>query len=761
MDKKQTTENSRVIRTGPKTNRFRKRPVTRAERVFFAVLKTVGKVILTTVLVFTITGCIVGTALTVYVMGFIDSEVSVKLEDLKMNFNSSIYAKDAENNDVIVQSLVKGHNRIWVDLKDVPQHVQDAFVYSEDERFWVHGGVDFKRTIAAFANMVLNPNGDRFGGSTITQQLIKNINADFDDRTVDDKIKEIMIALNLERHYSKEQILELYLNYVGLHYASGIQAGANYYFGKNVSELSYAEAAALAVTTKSPSSLNPKSHPKENEDRRENYVGLKKMLEFGKITQEEYDAACAETLVIKGSMVSSEVKETSIQSYYVDAVIEEVVADLASQYNYTKDYAEQVLYTSGYQVYSNMEIETQKILEKYFTDPATFETPQVGDKEHPQASMVIQDLDGNIRALVGGMGEKKESRGFNRATMSARPAGSTIKPLAIYAPAFENNLITWSSIMTDKPVTTTIDKKTGNERGYPQNYDWVYGGDISIIEAIKVSKNTIPFELSQILTPRASFDFVNQDLGLKSLKDPANVNEASMALGDGGVILTELTGAFQVFGNGGYFTEPKLYSKVVDAGGKVILDATVRTTKQVLSSDTAYVINKALWRVVNESPGSGTAGKLENFETIGKTGTSNDRKDLLFVGVTPYYVAGIRYGYDDNDIIIPGKKSFQIPVWQKIMTEIHAGKNPANFELNNQNVVELEYCTFSGLLATENCPAKKKGFYRTSNVPPTCNSTHTVAPEGDPASSGEETSSTPETIPSATNLPDGEIIIQE
>lgn len=760
MEKKQNTQAPRVVRTGPKTSKFRKRPISKAERAVYAVLKSIGKVFLTVILVLTITGCIVGTALTVYVMGFIDSDATMDLNALKMNFNSSIYAIDAEGNDVMVQSLRKGDNRIWVDLKDIPKYVQDAFVYSEDERFYQHQGVDFKRTIAAFVNMILNPSGDRFGGSTITQQLIKNINGDYNDRGIDVKIQEIMTAMNLERHYSKDQILELYLNYVGLHYASGVQAGANYYFGKDVSELSYAEAAALAATTKSPPLLNPKDDPKRNEDRRENKVGLNKMLEFGTITQAEYDTACKEELVITGSMVSNDVSSDKVQSYYIDAVIDAVVNDLAAQYNYTKEYAEQVLYTSGYQVYSNMEIETQRILEKYFEDPATFETPQIGDKEHPQASMVIQDLNGNIRALVGGMGEKKEARGFNRATMSARPAGSTIKPLAIYTPAFENNLITWSTIMSDEPVTTIIDPKTKKERGYPLNYNHVYEGDISIIEALKVSKNTIPVLLSQILTPQVSFDFVRDELGLKSLKDPDNINEASLALGDGGVVLSELTGAFQIFGNGGYFTEPKLYSKVLDAEGKTILDTTKRATKQVMSSDTAYVMNKALWRVVNETPGSGLAGKLEGFETIGKTGTSNDRKDLLFVGVTPYYVAGIRYGYDDNNIVIPGKKSFQIPVWQKIMTEVHQGKNPASFELNNQDVVELPYCTFSGLLAAEGCPEKKTGFYRVSNTPPTCNSTH-IREEEPPTEEGEGTSSLPVAEGNATNASDGEIIIQE
>lgn len=753
---KSSTPQSRVVRTGAKTSRGRK--ISPAERTVRTTLAIVGKVVLTIFLVLTITCCIVGTAMTIYVMEFIDSESTIDLNALKLNFNSTIYALDENGEYQAVQSLRKDQNRIWVDLKDIPQHVQDAFVYSEDERFMQHNGVDFKRTIAAFVNEALRMIGvdaDKFGGSTITQQLLKNINGDFYDRSIDKKIQEIIQAMNLERHYTKPQILEMYLNYVGLGNAvSGVQAGAKYYFGKSVSELSYAEAASLAATTKSPDNYNPKTNPEENKKRRVQ-PALEKMLEFGTITQAEYDEAVKEDITVVGSMVTTTKK---VQSYYDDAVIEAVIADLMETYNYTKEYADELLHTAGYQVYSNREIRTQSILEKYFENPETFAVPELGDKEPPQASMVIMDLNGNIRALVGGMGEKKESRGFNRATMSNRPAGSTIKPLGVYSLAFQNNLVNWSTVMVDEAVTTTIDSKTGAERGYPQNYDWKYGGPISIIEAIKVSKNTIPFKLCQTLSPRVSFDFVQKELGLYSLNDPNNVNEASLALGDGGVYLTELTAAYQIFGNGGYFTEPALYSKVTDAQGKVVLDTTKRAKKQVLSPDTAYVMNKALWRVVNERPGSGTAGKLANFETVGKTGTSNDRKDLVFMGVTPYYVAGIRYGYDDNNIIIPGKSSFQIPVWKTIMTEVHEGLNPANFELDSTGVSEMEYCLESGLLATVDCPSKTMGFYKDSFIPSTC-SIHGITVGENPWFPGASSGETSENGDGATTSPDGEIVI--
>ncbi|MFZ2538963.1 MAG: transglycosylase domain-containing protein, partial [Oscillospiraceae bacterium] len=673
---------------------------------------------------------IVGTALTIYVMEFIDSDATINLNMLKMNFTSSVYGIDENGENVEVQSLRKGENRIWVDIDEIPKHVQDAFVYSEDERFYTHKGVDFKRTFAAFVNEMLRMlNIDlatsKFGASTITQQLIKNINGDFEDRGIDKKIQEIVQSMNLDRHSSKGQILELYLNYVGLHYASGVQAGAKYYFNKDVSELTYAEAAALASTTKSPSNLNPKTNPAGNKERR-NKFALPKMLEFGTITQAEYDVAIKEELVISGKASVSDgatpIKNKK-QSYFIDAVIEEIITDLCKEFNYNREHAEQLLYTGGYQVYTTMEIRTQSIVEKYFENEKTFAVKNVKSEDIPDAAMVILDYDGNIRAIVGGKGEKKIDRGLNRATQSNRPAGSTIKPLAIYTPAFENNLITWSSIMDDSPVKKIKDEKTGIERDYPKNYDSDlkgYQGPILIIDALKVSKNTIPVRLCDHLTPKVSFDFITKELGITGLEPSKNSNEATLALGDGGFKLDELTAAFQIFGNGGYFTEPKMYTKVTDAEGKVILDATTRSKKQVMSTQTAYIMNKGLWSVVNDG-GSGRNAKIANMETIGKTGTSNDRKDLLFMGATPYYIAGIRYGHDDNKSAIADKLySAHIPVWQKIMTEVHKGKNPAVFSLNDDGIVKMAYCTESGGLAHSGCPKKAIGYYKTTDIPAPC-----------------------------------------
>lgn len=721
--RKMDTNTPRVVRTGSRKKKYKK-PLPPALRAAKAILGTLVKIIVTTVLVLTITGCIVGTALTIYVMEFIDSESTIKLNTLKLNYTSIVYAKDKNGADVEVERLNQKENRIWADFDDIPQDLKDAIVYTEDERFNQHKGVDFKRTIAAFVNLVLSGNKS-FGGSTISQQLVKNINGDIDGerRTIDVKIKEIVTAMNLERHYSKEQILETYLNFIALdNNINGVQAGAKYYFDKDVSELSLDECAALAVISKSPSGYNPIKNPEKNKKRRQ--YAYDKMLEFGAITQEEYDSVYDKELVLAktNTLVDDEGAAKKYQSWFVDSAIEDVIADLAETYNYSKEHASQLIYTGGYRIYTTMEIETQGILEDYFADESNFVLKNSKNKKPlPQAYMTIMDYNGNIVATVGGKGEKTGDRLLNRSTTSQRPAGSTIKPLAVYTPAFQNDIITWSTVMEDAPVQKVKDEKTGVERDWPNNYNKKFDGMMTIIDALKVSKNTIPVRIVNSLTPEVCFDYVYKDLKLESLVPTGthnNVNAASLALGDGGSTLVELIGAYQIFGNGGYYIEPKMYTRVLDADGRVILDTTARRKAQVMSPDTAYIMNKGLWHVVNDG-GSGSRARMDKWEVVGKTGTSNDRKDLLFMGLTPYYVAGIRYGHDDNSVI-DNEGVDNKDVWKAVMQKVHEGKNPAKFELSDEGIVEYEFCTASGGIAHVGCTTKKRGFYKITNIPPSC-----------------------------------------
>lgn len=735
MERKNSTRPvARVVREGKPTKR-RKKPLTKGQRVTKTVFAAIGKVLLTSFLVMVITGCIVGTALTIYVMQYVDSEPEIKLTEVSMSNSGQVYGINANGEDELVQTLSRGENREWVNLDQIPKNLQNAFVYFEDERFWEHEGVDFKRTFGAVLNELLNmlhigsDNNTRFGGSTITQQLIKNINGDIYNRSVEVKIKEIMQAMNMERHYSKEQILEAYLNCIGMHYNTvGVQAGAKYYFGKDVSKLTLAECASLAVITKSPANYNPIDHPDKNKTRRDNC--LKKMLEFGCITQEEYEEAVNTPVKTVKTPVTSKNDSSSskkVQSWFVDAVIEQVIDDLFEKYGYTTEHAEELLYTGGLTVYSTMEIETQNRMEAIFENSDNFKVAGYTIETMPQASMVIMDYNGNVCGLIGGTGEKTGARLFNRATQAKRAFGSTIKPLSVYTPAIEQDMITWSTIMMDEPVMQIKDDKTGQMRPWPYNYIKRYDGPMTVVDAVRTSKNTIPVELIQSLTPQSSYDYLKYQLGFNNISSSQIVPD-SLALGGAACTTLELTAAYQIFGNDGYYIEPTLYSKVVDRTGKVLLDQTNRSKKQVMSSQTATIMNRLLWEVVNDG-GTGTRAASSTWEVVGKSGTSNDYKDLGFAGATPYYVAAIRYGYDEdkdkngNDVQISTKIGrHDISLWKKVMESVQAGKPAAKFDLNMDGVVREEYCTKSGMLASSSCKSTKWGYYKESNLPDVCTS---------------------------------------
>lgn len=723
---------ARVVREG-KPSKRRKKPLTKGQRIAKTIFAAIGKVFLTSFLVMVITGCIVGTALTIYVMQYVDSEPEIKLTEVSMSNSGQVYGINASGENELVQTLSRGENREWVDLDQIPQNLQDAFVYFEDERFWEHEGVDFKRTFGAVLNELLNmlhigSETERFGGSTITQQLIKNINGDLYNRSVEVKIKEIMQAMNMERHYSKEQILEAYLNCIGLHYNNvGVQAGAKYYFGKDVSELTLAECASLAVITKSPANYNPIDHPDKNKTRRDNC--LKKMLEFGCITQEEYEEAVNTPVETVATPVTTDEESSSsskkVQSWFVDALIESVIADLQEEYDYTYEHAEELLYSGGLVVYSTMEIETQNTMEEIFENGDNFKVAGYTIDTMPQASMVVMDYNGNVCGLIGGTGEKSGARIFNRATQAKRAFGSTIKPLSVYTPAIEQDLITWSTVMIDEPVMQIEDEETGQMRDWPSNYLKTYSGPMTIVDAVRTSINTIPVELIQSLTPESSYDYLRYQLGFSNISS-SQVGPDGLALGGAACTTLELTAAYQIFGNGGYYIEPTLYSTVTDRTGKVLLDKTNRSKTQVMSSQTATIMNRLLWEVVNNG-GTGSRAASSTWEVVGKSGTSNNYKDLGFAGATPYYVAAIRYGYDDevdedgNEIEISRSIGrHDISLWKKVMEAVQEGKPAAKFELNMDGVVRQEYCTVSGMLASDSCASTKWGYYKSDNVPGVC-----------------------------------------
>lgn len=691
---------------GKKTKRKGKRK----ERILRAVL--------TVFLVGIITVSIVISAFLLYAFTMVDGSMDENLDDLKLNFTTTIYADDGNGNYSEYQRLHGQFNRIWVNYdKDkaksgdityagIPQNLVNAFVAIEDKRFMDHNGVDWKRTFAAFANMFLHFYSSNQGGSTITQQLVKNLTGDTSQRP-SRKIREIMRARYIENHYVKETIIECYLNTIAMgHGTYGVEVAANYYFGKNVKDLTLTECACLAAITKSPTYYAPDDHPEENKKRR-NTV-LWEMYDQGYITKEQYEKAKEEDINLVASKEA--LKENENNTYFVDALIDQVIADLMDKYGYEKNHATNIFYSGGYKIYATVDNKIQGIMEEVFSDSKTYGL-KGADGTTLQGSMTLMDYNGHVRGIVGGIGEKVGKRSLNRATSAKRQPGSTMKPIAAYAPAIEDDIIHYSSIVNDT--------KTNYNGWTPVNWYNSYWGNITVQYALERSVNTIPVYLVNKLTPQKSYDFITQKLGITTLNsEDINLSPLGMGGTNGGITTLESAGAFAVFGNLGQFHKPTLYTKVTDQHGETVLQYNSEP-QMAISEDTATVMNKLLQTVVYGSHGTGAGAKgyIKNMKIYAKTGTSNNSNDLWFVGGSPYYVASCWCGYDKQQKI--SNAGIAHKMWGAVMSKVHADLEPKEFEVSSY-AVEKYYCTSTGNIATTACPSKAIGWYKKSNVPPLC-----------------------------------------
>ncbi len=688
---------------------------------------TVGRAIAIVLMICIITGCIVASVLTVYVLNTLDEGDSVQLDDVKYSFTTILYAPDKQTGDYYeLQRVQNNENRIWVDYDRIPESVKNAAIAVEDKRFWQHSGVDFKRTIASGVNLFFPIYEGTPGGSTITQQVIKNVTGD-DDFRVDRKVREIFRAISLEKNYSKEQILEVYLNTIALgNGQNGVQSASNLYFGKDVSNLTIAEAASLIAITQNPSKWNPFSHPDNNRTRQ--LMILDMMSEQGLITPDEYDEAVAQKMEFKRDQYVKTLD--NVQNWFIDTVYEEVLSDLVTKAGYTEAGATEAMRTEGFRIYTTMDSDLQDLLEEKYADPETF--PQIKNEEYPESAFVILDFKGEIKAIVGSNRPKEGARVFNRATSAVRHPGSTIKPLAAYWLSVEYNYINWSMMVEDSPILLDENDPTST---YPLNFYRSYLGKIPIKEALQRSTNTIAVKLVQKLTPRVSFDFLRNSLQFSHLVESesrdgriyTDIALAPMALGGltDGVTPLEMAGAYQIFGNGGLYTKPHSYTKVLDAEGNVILENR-EVPQRVISTDTATVMNKLLQQVTASAPGTGTSSKFSALPIAGKTGTSDNDYNQWFIGVTPYYVGVCYLGYDIADTI--SYYSYPPPIiWRNVMSEVHKDLPIIDFE-EWGDVVQASYCTESGDLAGPDCTSTAMGWYKASNLPPVCTA-HEPEPE--------------------------------
>ena len=702
------------------------------------VMGHIGRLFVTLFLIGVITGCVVVTAVTIYVMNFMETDAGIDLDNVSMAQTTIFYAADTNGEMEEVYRMSADENHIEVTLDQIPQYVQDAFVCTEDKRFYEHSGVDWFRTISVTAQYLLKM-GDQ-GGSTITQQVVKNLTLD-DDVTPVRKIREIFRAIQLEKEYSKDEILETYLNVIFMGGNNrGVEAASQAYFGCHVWELTVPQAASLAAMTRAPNNYRPDLYPEKNKVRRDEYT-LKVMLEEGKITQAEYEEYVNTPVVAVDNSDSGTDEGQSgqsaqgVTSYYTDAVIEEVIADLMEQNDWTREYATDRLKRGGYRIYMNVNPTYQQILEEKFLDWQTFSPNQLsenGNGELPQAAFVLMDYEGRVLALVGGKGEKTQSRGFNRATQAGRSPGSAIKPIAVYAPALEYDLINWSTVLVDSPVMQL------NGKNYPSNFSGQYEGEVTVVYALRKSLNTIPMKIIQTLTTERSVDFMENKVGITTLLKDGSDYGPSLSLGSvtNGIYLDELTAAYAPFGNGGYYYEPATYSRIEDANGNMIYDNT-SAQNRAISEDTAAIMNRLLRQVVIGDQGTGHRAAMGNMEVIGKTGTSQDYHDRLFVGLTPYYIGGFWTGYDtpaelpESQLYAPDK------VWNTVMTDIHEGLEAKSFELSG-DVVAIEFCTESGMAVGPNCTKTETGYYKKNAKPEICD-----YPHGGTTEEPSDTGSTP------------------
>lgn len=659
-----------------------------------------------------------------------------------------IYGYDKNNKEVELTRLHGDENRIWVNLEDMSEYLPKAFVSIEDKRFEKHNGVDWIRT----AGVIVKPqNLGKQGGSTITQQLIKNL-TDEKQVTVARKFNEILSALNLERYFEKDDILEAYLNTIYLSAGCyGVKTAAEEYFGKDVKDLNIAECACIAGITQFPTKYDPLINTEENKTRQKQVLGA--MLEEGAITQEQYDEAINYKLIFtnskeyKGSQVSSNVdgsKTNVIDSWYIDYVIRTVIDDLIEN-GYTKRKAQALVYGGGLKIYTAIDFDVQDALE------TVYENRKGVYEENSQSAMVVMDYKGRVLGIVGGLGKKDNVMGFNRAVDAKRQPGSAFKPLAVYAPALEKSLkdpnfdFYWSTLIKDAP---TEDIKVDG-KPWPTNEGGGYSSKkLTIQSGIARSLNTISARTLLQVGLDYSYNFLTEKFHISSMidQDCAPAPLATGALTNGASVL-DITAAYQAFGNGGKYYYPYCYYKVTDFQGNTILESTPDTTnEQALSESTAWIMNKLLQTVMTS--GTGTTYKISGVQCIGKTGTTTGSVDRYFVGGTPEYIAAVWYGFDQQKEVRQTPNPSGI-LWKNVMNEIYSSKGINKKEFPDYDgITRRAYDSSNGLLA--NYSSGNYGWYDKNNLPGYSKSTGTTKESTTSDKNSQETSKVT-SVASSTN----------
>lgn len=627
-------------------------------------------------------------------------------KDMLLDENSVV--KDTNSN--VIAKLGSEKKKEKTKLSDMPNNLKNAYVAIEDERFYSHGGVDAKRTGAAIASYVLHGGSSTYGGSTITQQLVKNLTGDSTD-SISRKIKEWWKAFQIETCTTKDQLLEAYLNiiYVGPN-IYGVEAGSKYYFSKSSKDLTLEECAFLAGINNSPNSYSPfESKDNSEKIKKRTKIVLSKMLELKYIDQENYNNAIAKVdsglKFKKGDITSG----NGVYSYHTDALIPEVTKDIQQKYHISETFATNYINMAGLTIYSTQNTDIQTKTENEFEKSKYSLVSKNGGNPSQAAMVIIDHKTGYVTGCTGGLGKKTEPRSLNRATQSIRQTGSAIKPIAVLAPAISKKMITAASIYDDT-------ERDFAEGYHPTDYNPSLG-KVTVRRAVESSQN-IPFvEIMEKLKPSKSIKFLEK-MGVTTLTEEDN--NLVLALGglQKGISPLEMAGAYATIANDGVYIEPTFYSKVENKNGTLIIKSKQKS-RRVFSKEVAYILKELLTQPVTGTNGTATYCAISGIDVAAKTGTTDENYDRWLCGFTPYYTAVTWYGYDQNESIHFNKKNPAGLLWANVMSRIHTGLKTAKFE-KPSTVTSVTICPETGKKARTGCQNTYTEYFLWGTVPGLC-----------------------------------------
>ena len=689
--------------------------------------QTIGIVLGTILLVTVLTSAIFVGIFMTYVNTSLKGHVEVDMSEYDQKVSTELYYQDPDTKELVMyQTLFGDENRIWVDFDSIPKNLRNATIAIEDKRFESHHGVDWHGTVRAVFRTLTN--GNTQGGSTITQQLIKNVTGN-NENTVKRKVTEVYRALALEKDYSKDEILEMYLNTIYLgNQCYGVQTASRTYFHKDVSELTLAECACLISITNNPSQYDPlRSDWTREQNRNRQLDVLDAMLAQEKIDQATYDAAKAEEVVFTngytnlGSYVGPQeedekpaVVSTANNSYFTDEVITDVAEKFVEVFGLTDDPADadgyvrtafekavSKVYNGGYKIYTTQNPKIQDIAESAFEN--TNYAKYTDSKGEPlQAAITIVDpYTGDVVAMVGGTGAKEVDRGWNWAT-SARQPGSATKPVSVYAPALDNGTITAASAIDDYPV-----RDLPGYGAWPSNSGSGFRGLTSFYTALVRSLNTCAVRTVEELGTYQSYTFMVEKLGFTTLTQADSQQSGNMGLGgyEYGVTTEEMAAAYGAFVNDGVYTPPRTFYRVEDSQGNLVCENN-KESNVAMKATTAYIIRQTLKSVITS--GTGGEARFSGMTIAGKTGTTDENSDRYFAGFSPYYSAAVWTGYKSNERFSESLGNPSAVLWREVMRRIHDGLENKDFN-SCSGLTQVTVCQDSGLLATDACTRDLRG----------------------------------------------------